>query len=208
MLMAGIAAGFGAVFGTPLAGAVFALEVLAIGRVEYAALVPCLIAAVVGDWTCRLWGIHHSLFHIGDLAEGAQGAGSLLLAKVAVAGIVFGLAGLLFAEANHRLGGWCKRLITYAPLRPVAGGLAVIALVSVCGTRDYLGLGVWSPDPHALTIASFFGPDVHPWSWALKILFTTVTSPRASRAARSRRCSSSGRPSAMRSRDFWVRPSI
>ncbi len=175
MLMAGIAAGFGAVFGTPLAGAIFALEVLAIGRVEYAALVPCLIAAVVGDWTCRLWGIHHSLFRIGDLAEGAQGAGPLLLAKVAFAGVAFGLAGLLFAEVNHRLGGWCKRFITYAPLRPVAGGLAVIALVSVCGTRDYLGLGVWSPDPNALTIASFFGPDVHPWSWALKILFTTVT---------------------------------
>ncbi len=61
------------------------------------------------------------------MAEGAQGAGPLLLAKVAVAGVVFGLAGLLFAEVNHRLGGWCKRFITYAPLRPVAGGLAVIA---------------------------------------------------------------------------------
>lgn len=175
MLMAGIAAGFGAVFGTPLAGAVFALEVLAIGRVEYAALVPCLIAAVVGDWTCRLWGIHHGLFRIDDLAEGAHGAGPLLLAKVGLAGVAFGLAGLLFAELNHWLGGWCKRLIAYAPLRPVVGGLAVIGLVSVCVTRDYLGLGVWSPDPNALTIASFFGPDVHPWSWALKILFTTVT---------------------------------
>jgi H+/Cl- antiporter ClcA len=49
LLMAGIAAGFGAVFGTPIAGAIFALEVLAIGRIEYYALIPCLIAAVVGD---------------------------------------------------------------------------------------------------------------------------------------------------------------
>ncbi|CAM2883857.1 Chloride/fluoride channel protein [Methylobacterium mesophilicum] len=177
MLMAGIAAGFGAVFGTPLAGAIFALEVLAVGRVEYAALVPCLVAAVVGDWVCQLWGIHHGLYRIDYLAGGigTHMIEPLLLAKVAVAGVAFGLAGLLFAEANHILGGWCKRLISFGPLRPVAGGLAVIALVYLCGTRDYLGLGVWSADPHGLTIASFFGPDVHPWSWALKILFTVVT---------------------------------
>ncbi len=177
MLMAGIAAGFGAVFGTPLAGAIFALEVLAIGRVEYAALVPCLVAAVIGDWTCHLWGIEHGVYRIDYLAgsTGSHMVEPMLLAKVAVAGVAFGLVGLLFAEANHRLGGWCKRVIPFAPLRPVAGGLAVIALVYLCGTRDYLGLGVWSPDPSSLTIASFFGPDVHPWSWALKLLFTVVT---------------------------------
>lgn len=177
VLMAGIAAGFGAVFGTPLAGAIFALEVLAVGRVEYAALVPCLIAAVVGDWTCQAWGIEHSVYRITYLtgSAGTHMVEPLLLAKVAVAGVVFGLAGLLFAEANHVLGGWCKRVITFGPLRPVVGGLVVIALVYLCGTRDYLGLGVWSADPHALTIASFFGPDVHPWSWALKMLFTVVT---------------------------------
>lgn len=177
VLMAGIAAGFGAVFGTPLAGAIFALEVLAVGRVEYAALVPCLIAAVVGDWICQLWGIEHGVYRITYLAgsAGTHMVEPLLLAKVAVAGVAFGLAGLLFAEANHALGGWCKRVIAFGPLRPVVGGLAVIALVYLCGTRDYLGLGVWSADPNALTIASFFGPDVHPWSWALKMLFTVVT---------------------------------
>ena len=51
LLMAGVAAGFGAVFGTPLAGAVFAMEVLAIGRMSYESLVPCLAASVVGDCT-------------------------------------------------------------------------------------------------------------------------------------------------------------
>ncbi|WP_319799562.1 chloride channel protein [Lichenihabitans sp. PAMC28606] len=53
LLTTGIAAGFGAVFGTPVAGAVFALEVLAVGRVQYQALVPCILAAIVGDWTCH-----------------------------------------------------------------------------------------------------------------------------------------------------------
>lgn len=177
LLMAGIAAGFGAVFGTPLAGAVFALEVLAIGRVQYGALVPCLIAGVAGDWTCQLWGIHHTPYRIDYLADsvGPVAVQLLLLVEAAVAGIAFGLVGLLFAEANHMLGDRVKKLVAYPPLRPLLGGVAVIALVYLFGTRDYLGLGVWSPDPHAATIAGFFAPGTDYWSWALKLLFTVVT---------------------------------
>lgn len=177
LLMAGIAAGFGAVFGTPLAGAVFALEVLAVGRVEYGALVPCLIAGLVGDWVCHLWGIHHGAYHIeyAGSAGGAVMAEPLLLAKAAIAGVAFGLVGLAFAEASHSLGALFKRMISYGPLRPFFGGIAVIALVYLFGTRDYLGLGVWSPDPGAPTIAGFFGPQVDHWSWLLKIVFTLVT---------------------------------
>ena len=171
LLMGGIAAGFGAVFGTPIAGAVFALEVLAIGRVEYRALVPCLVAALVGDWTCLAWGIHHGAYRIDALVP----VGVLLVAKAGIAGVAFGLVGLAFAEANHALGGWLKRVMPYGPLRPVIGGLAVIALVHLFGTRDYLGLGTLAATPDSLTIASFFGPDTHPWSWALKLLFTVVT---------------------------------
>lgn len=171
VLMAGIAAGFGAVFGTPIAGAVFALEVLAIGRVEYRALVPCLVAALVGDWSCLAWGIHHFVYRI----DAQIPVDALLVAKAGLAGVAFGLVGLVFAEANHALGGWLKRVIAYGPLRPVIGGLAVIALVALFGTRDYLGLGTLAATPGGLTIASFFGPDPHPWSWALKLLFTVVT---------------------------------
>jgi H+/Cl- antiporter ClcA len=171
LLMAGIAAGFGAVFGTPIAGAVFALEVLAIGRVEYGALVPCLVAALIGDWACLAWGIHHGIYRI----DAQVPVDALLVAKAAIAGVAFGLAGLVFAEANHALGGWLKRIARYGPLRPVIGGIAVIALVHLFGTRDYLGLGTLAATPDSLTIASFFEPETHPWSWALKLLFTVVT---------------------------------
>jgi H+/Cl- antiporter ClcA len=174
ILMAGIAAGFGAVFGTPLAGAVFALEVLAVGRVEYSALVPCLVAAVVGDWTCHQWGIHHGAYHIGYVsgAGGSLIAEPILLGKAAIAGVAFGLAGLLFAEANHSLGGFLKKLIPFGPFRPIVGGLAVIGLVYLLGTRNYLGLGVWSPDPSVPTIAGFFSAPVDHWSWLLKSIST------------------------------------
>lgn len=177
VLMAGIAAGFGAVFGTPLAGAVFAMEVLTIGRIDYRGLVPCLVAALVGDWSCRAWGIHHTAYHIDVawIADGALALEPLLMAKAALAGVAFGLAALMFAEANHALGGWLRRVVPYGPLRPVLGGCAVIALVYALGTRAYLGLGVWSAIPGDPTITSLFQPGTDHWSWLLKMLFTVIT---------------------------------
>ena len=181
MLMGGVAAGFGAVFGTPLAGAVFAMEVLAIGRVQYEALLPCLIAAVAGDWTCHAWGILHTHYAIAYLATDLPPAAFFhlepwLLAKVVVASAAFGLASTCFADLSHRLTGWFKKLVPFAPLRPALGGVLVIGLFFLAGTPDYLGLGVWSRDPHAVTIPAFFAsPEVHGWSWLWKILFTVVT---------------------------------
>jgi H+/Cl- antiporter ClcA len=179
LLMGGIAAGFGAVFGTPIAGAVFALEVLAVGRIQYVALAPCLAAAIIGDWACHAWGIHHTLFHISYLAGAADGGfhvEPLLLIKIALCGVAFGVVGLLFAEANHIFSALMKQALPFAPMRPFVGGLVVIGLVYLCGTRDYLGLGVWSPDPDAVTISTLFnGAHIHAWSWALKLVFTVVT---------------------------------
>jgi H+/Cl- antiporter ClcA len=176
LLMAGIAAGFGAVFGTPIAGAVFAMEVLAVGRVQYRALVPCLGAALLADWTCQTIGVHHVAYHVAAPAGVTHPlVDPLLLLKVCLAGIAFGLTSLVFAEANHRLGGWAKKVIAFAPLRPFVGGLGVIALVYLCGTRDYLGLGVLSGHPGAVTIPSLFALPIHDWSWLLKMVFTVVT---------------------------------
>ena len=69
LLMCGIAAGFGAVFGTPVAGAIFALEVLAIGRIKYDALIPCLIASMLADITCTAYGIHHTQYSIAFIND-------------------------------------------------------------------------------------------------------------------------------------------
>jgi H+/Cl- antiporter ClcA len=180
-LMAGIAAGFGAVFGTPLAGAVFALEVLMIGRMEYEALLPAFIAAAAGDWTCHAWGVGHTHYQIHFLASSTSPSAffhlePLLLLKVIVAAAAFGMASTFFAELSHRLNAMFKRLIPYGPLRPAVGGLLVIGLFFLVGTSDYLGLGVSSPDPQAVTIVSLFQPpEIHYWSWFWKIIFTAVT---------------------------------
>lgn len=180
LLMAGIAGGFGAVFGTPLAGAVFALEVLTIGRIEYEALLPCLVAALASDWICHAWGTTHTSYHIGFAALPVDGhrfkVDGLLLVKVLAAAALFGLASALFSNLSHSLHAAFKRLVPSAPIRPVLGGVLVIGMTWLAGTPDYLGLGVTNPNPDGVSIVSFFNsPVVHPWSWLWKIGFTAVT---------------------------------
>ena len=181
LLMAGVAAGFGAIFGTPFAGAVFALEVLTIGRFRHDALVPCLIAALVGNWTCHELGIAHTRYAVTFGAADAVPSlaahfDPLLLGKALLAAAAFGLCGAFFAKASHLAGRWMKGWCPRPLLRPVIGGLILIALVHLLGTRQYLGLGVWSANPADITLPSLFGSAgiVH-GAWFWKIVFTVVT---------------------------------
>ncbi|MDB5005477.1 MAG: voltage-gated chloride channel protein [Mucilaginibacter sp.] len=182
ILTAGIAAGFGAVFGTPLTGAIFAMEVLTIGRIQYTALVPCLVAAIVGDITVLAWGVHHETYHIAIVPAGHNILSNylpldiLLLSKVIVASIIFGLTSYLFAEAVHGIKTGFNSLIAKKWLIPFIGGLIVIGLTIIIGKPDYLGLGVKPPHPGAITISSAFnagGADA--WSWLWKTIYTTIT---------------------------------
>ena len=181
LVMAGMAAGFGGVFGTPVAGTIFALEVLAIGRMRYAGILPCLVAAIVSDQTCLAWGVGHTPYALESLPP--RGAGPdlapvqwPLLAWAAGGGVLFGLTGMLFARLSHGIHEVFRRLVPHDVLRPVIGGGIVVALAVFMGTRDYLGLGVSSPDPDAVTIATaFHAGGARPWSWLAKIVFTAVT---------------------------------
>lgn len=181
LLMAGVSAGFGGVFGTPVAGTIFAMEVLTIGRMNTAALVPCLIAGIASDQACIAWGIQHTHYQISSpLAAGAQlhlvPLTLGMLWKVIVAAMLFGLTSVLFAETVHGLQQLFKVTIRRPVLRPAMGGLLVIGLIYLVGTRDYLGLGVSSTEPGPVTIlSSFQSGGAHTWSWLWKLLFTAVT---------------------------------
>lgn len=180
LLSCGVAAGFGAVFGTPLAGAIFALEVLAIGKMRYDALIPCLMASVIGDLVCTGWGIGHTQYQIvaPELHIDAVVAhvSPILAAKVMLAAILFGLAGFLFAELTHLFSSFFKRLISCYWLRPIVGALLVLGITFLLGTRDYLGLGVGSVGVEGASIVNAFsGVGISPWSWWWKLLLTAIT---------------------------------
>lgn len=177
-LMCGIAAGFGSVFGTPLAGAVFAMEVLVVGQMQYGALIPVLVAAVVGDATCTAWGVHHTVYHL-DVSPGAglhAPFDLVLLSKVMLGGACFGMAARFFAELTHAVQHQFALRVSYPPLRPFLGGLAVVAMAGLVGGRDFLGLGVEAPPEGGVSIQSAFAHGGSgDWSWLGKTVFTAVT---------------------------------
>lgn len=181
LLQAGVAAGFGAVFGTPFAGAIFAVEIVRARRHVVMALVSCLVAALIADQVTRGWRIVHTAYpHVVSATSSGGAVGTsatlLLLAKVIGAGIVFGLVSLVFTRVARSTASLLARLVQRAWLRPVIGALVLIILVLVFGTRDYLGLGVTSADPQQVTIVSSFRDGgAQRWSWVLKGLFTIVT---------------------------------
>ncbi len=181
ILIAGVAAGFGAVFGTPLTGAIFALEVLAIGRLKYDAIIPALFAAVLADYVCSAWGIHHTHYRIDfletiTLFEHAVKVDLLLVVKVLIAAVGFGLAGFLFGELTHAFKDLFKVTLKNPYLIVVVGGLIVIGAVKLIGHGDYIGLGVYSSRDGGVSILSAFHDGGAEWySWLLKLLLTAVT---------------------------------
>ncbi len=164
LLMAGMSAGFGSVFGTPLAGAIFGIEVLTVGSLSYEAIVPCFLASFAGDLTTRAWGIHHTTYQMA-LAP-SPNAGRLALA--ALAGVAFGLAGRLFGAATHAVAHFFRGHVRWPPLRPLIGGCIVAAIVFLTGTTKYIGLGL-------PTITGSFTEPQPTYAWAAKLALTAIT---------------------------------
>ncbi|GAB3526989.1 voltage-gated chloride channel family protein [Pontibacter brevis] len=138
LLITGISAGFSSLFGTPLAGAIFGLEVFILGRLRYEALLPSFLAAVIADYVCLAWGVGHTHYAIPFVPEmTVQG-----IAYTLTAGAVFGLAGMAFAKSTHFFTYQFNQRVSYAPFRPLLGGAVIAVVVWAMGTTKYIGLGI------------------------------------------------------------------
>jgi len=164
LLAAGIAGGFGSVFGTPIAGLVFGLEVVVVGRLSYEALLPALVASVVGDLVTRGLGIVHTPYP----SPAPLPLTLMLVLKLCAFAAAIAATATVFVELTHRLKKLGERFLPALPLRMAVGGLGVVLLWRLSGTDAYLGLGV----PGILR--AFHGP-VPPLAFAWKLLFTAVT---------------------------------
>jgi H+/Cl- antiporter ClcA len=165
LLAAGIAGGFGSVFGTPIAGAIFGLEVVTVGRMEYHALVPALVASLVGDLVTRSLGVVHTPYpHPAAVGLTPSLLGTWLLVGAAVAVSAIG-----FVEATHRLKRLLGRRVPHLAVRMMIGGAGVVAMWQLVGSSRYLGLGV------PTILAAFDDPTLPVYAFALKLVFTTVT---------------------------------
>ena len=164
LLMTGISAGFASVFGTPLAGAIFGIEVLAFGRLNYDAIAPCFIAAFVGDLVTKAWGAHHTIYTITAIP--VLNVSGILSSMVA--GVAFGLVAMAFAKTTHAVSHTARRLISSAPFRPFFGGIIITATVLLIGTTKYIGLGI-------PTIVTSFHAKLPVYDFAGKFLLTSIT---------------------------------
>ena len=164
LLMAGVAGGFGSLFGTPVAGAVFGLEVIAIGKLHYEGLIVCTAASFVGDWVCRGLGVPHARFLVEAQPWSAVLGLKLLLFALPVALVAGG-----FSEASQGLARWVKARVANPLLRPFLGGLAILGLVLVFRRTDFLNLGTVWFQPVLMGVGQ-----VPAWAFAAKFLFTVV----------------------------------
>jgi H+/Cl- antiporter ClcA len=164
LIIASIAAGFGAVFGTPLAGAIFALEVFLIGRIKYNAIFPAFAAAIIANVVTKLWNTHHSHFEISAIPEVSW----ITILYAIIAGIIFGICAAFFSKSLHFVNIFFKNNIKYPPLRPFVGGIVIALSVWLLGTTEYIGLGI----PNILKSFQSVSPGEE---FILKIIFTVIT---------------------------------
>lgn len=165
LLICGIAGGFSSVFGTPLAGAVFGIEVIAIGLLRYQAIIPALIASFSGHLiTTELWGVQHHHYEIGLIPAFSW----LLLLKIATASILFGLTSRLFSGLTRTFKQGFSRLFQNVMLKSAVGGILIIVLTYMLGTREYLGLSL-------PLLEQAFGGEAAPLAFLWKLVFTSLT---------------------------------
>jgi len=158
------------------------MEVLTIGRVQYNAMLPALMASVIADLTVSVWGIHHTAYHIDILPNVPYFLSAYLpfdlslLVKVIIASVLFGLASYLFAVMVHQIKAFFTGAVKTKWLIPFIGGIIIILLTFIVGKPDYLSLGVDAEYPGAVTIpSSFHAGGADTWSWLWKTIYTTLT---------------------------------
>lgn len=171
LTMCGMAAGFAALFGTPAASAVFAIEVTVVGMSQYSAILPCLIAALTAAMTARDIGVEPTAFTVTEVPA-FDGNSAVTLARVTVLGILTALISMLFCFVMEKTAELYKKLLPNVYLRVTVGGVTAAALsmlvLKLTGSFDYNGAGTD-------VINRAFAGESRPEAFILKILFTALT---------------------------------
>lgn len=165
MLITGMAAGFGGLFETPFAATFFALEVLVVGKLEYLALFPALIAALVASSVSHFLGLEKFSVHL----ESSVSMDGQTILKMILLGILFGVVGGLFAYLLGYAKQYIGKKIPDLSKRIFFIGLLLSVLLFILHLGRYSGLGT------NLIAASFDGGSIYSYDWIIKFLLTILT---------------------------------
>ncbi|AOC93435.1 H(+)/Cl(-) exchange transporter ClcA [Flavobacterium anhuiense] len=164
LIILGISAGFASVFGTPLAGAIFALEVLYFSKINFKSILLSFLVAYVAYFTVEFWQIKHTHYSIPIIPE--LSLNNIIFTLIV--GVLSGFAALLFSRSTHFWGYIFSKNIKYPPLRPVIGGVILAIAIAGLGFTKFSGLGI------PVIVDSFSNPSQW-YDFLLKILFTGFT---------------------------------
>ncbi len=161
--LCGMSGVFAALFGTPLTATVFALEVISVGVLYYAGLIPCITASMMGYLVSRLMGIAPTRFTV---TTPALNGWTMLL--VVILALLCALVSILFCRGLHLAEHLAEKYFKNAYVRILAGAAVIVAITLLLGTTDYNGAGMHIIEQAVAGQAS-------PWAWLWKLLLTVVT---------------------------------
>lgn len=164
MIMSGMSAAFSALFGTPMAAAIFSMEVVSVGIMHYSALVPCVISSLVAHGIALQFGVSQEIFPIADVPDFTVPSAIRLSALA----ILCALVSILFCIMLHQTRHFYQKFFKNPYLRAIAGGCIIILLTLLVGNQTYNGTGM-------STIEQCVDGTVRPEAFFLKILFTALT---------------------------------
>jgi H+/Cl- antiporter ClcA len=163
ILIIGISSGFAAVFGTPLAGAIFALEILSITNTKKNQLVTSLFVAYIAHYSCLAWQVKHTIYSIPSIPTISM----TTLAWTIIAGIIFGLTALAFTSTGRLFENVFNK-IKFEPLRPFIGGIIIALFIVVFNSTKFIGLGI-------PTIQDAFINNAGQFDFVIKLILTSFT---------------------------------
>ncbi|SEP62345.1 H+/Cl-antiporter ClcA [Virgibacillus subterraneus] len=166
LMMSGISAGFGSAFGAPITGAVFGMEMTALGKLKFEALVPCLTASFVGHYvTAAAWGHKHEEFIIQTIPEISISTFIIVI----LLSVIFSLISVLYCQLRHGIEKFSEKLFKKNHMkRAFFGGIVIVVLTLIVSSQDYNGRGLQM-------LEQSFIEDVPPFAFLAKLIFTAVT---------------------------------
>ena len=164
IVMSGMSSVFAALFGTPLTAAVFSLEVVNVGILHYAGLLPCIVASVVAYKVSILFGVTPVRFDMVEFSPMSVG----IMARVIVLALLCALVSVMFCYSIKKCEHFMDKIISSRYLQALAGGALIVVLTVILRTNDYNGAGMD-------VITRAIGGSANPEAFVLKIIFTSIT---------------------------------